>query len=306
MEAVYKSGGAVRTGSAGALVLDRPSIVFVKVGPEAVARYERRGGDLVMVLRDGKEITVADFFADYADGGRNDLVLEDAQGVLWWGQYSGPWSQFQFTEIEWTDAAAGLLPEGGMAAVLGALGLVGLGAAAGGGGGGGGGIGGFPLPPAANRAPEAGATPLTTPQDKPVNGQVAATDPDGDALTFAVARAPEHGTVSLDAATGRFVYTPAPGYEGADSFEVVVRDGKGGAVTVTVPVTVAPVNDAPAAADQSVSTAEDVPVSGRVEAQDRDGDLLTYGKGSDPAHGTVIVNARSTMGTGARRQAPSP
>ncbi|ATA55831.1 hypothetical protein CKY39_23300 [Variovorax boronicumulans] len=298
MEAVYKSGGASsRKATAEApLVLDRPSIVTLKIAPESVLKFERRGDDLVLVLRDGQEVAVRGFFAEYPDAGRNDLVLEDGAGVQWWGQYTAPWKDFHFTEIEWNDAGGALLPDGVPGWLLGALGVLGVGAAASGGGGGGGGPAFIPpLLPAQNRGPEGKADPVVTDQDKPVSGQVQATDPDRDTLTYTVAKGPEHGTVTVDPTTGQFVYTPKPGYEGPDSFEVTVSDGKGGTTTVTVPVTVSPVNDAPTAPDYTEATNEDTPVSGRVTGSDIDsGDTLTYTKGSDPAHGTVTVNPDGT------------
>ncbi|RIX82857.1 tandem-95 repeat protein [Acidovorax cavernicola] len=298
MEAVYKSGGVARQAAAETpLVLDRPSIVSLKIAPESVLKYERRGNDLVLVLRDGQEVAVRGFFTEYPDGGRNDLVLEDAAGVQWWGQYTAPWKDFHFTEIEWNDAGGALLPDGVPGWLLGALGVLGVGAAASGGGGGGGGGPAFipPMLPPQNRNPEGKAEPVVTDQDKPVQGQVNATDPDRDALSFTVAKGPEHGTVTVDPSTGQFVYTPKPGYEGPDSFEVTVSDGKGGTTTVKVPVTVSPVNDAPTAPDYSETTPEDTPVSGRVTGSDLDsGDTLTYTKGSDPSHGTVTVNPNGT------------
>ncbi|MDQ0026868.1 VCBS repeat-containing protein [Variovorax paradoxus] len=294
MEAVYKSGGASRKAAADTpLVLDRPSIVSLKIAPESVLKFERRGGDLVLVLQGGQEVAVRGFFAEYPDGGRNDLVLEDGAGVQWWGQYTAPWKDFHFTEIEWSDAGAALLPDGVPGWLLGALGVLGVGAAASGGGGGGGGGPAFipPLLPPQNRGPEGKAEPVVTEQDKPVSGQVQATDPDRDTLNYTVAKGPEHGTVTVDPSTGQFLYTPNPGYEGADSFEVTVSDGNGGTTTVKVPVTVSPVNDAPTAPDYTETTNEDTPVSGRVTGSDMDsGDTLTYTKGNDPSHGTVTVN----------------
>ncbi|MDQ0610968.1 VCBS repeat-containing protein [Variovorax sp. W1I1] len=297
MEAVYKSGGASRKAAADTpLVLDRPSIVSLKIAPESVLKFERRGDDLVLVLRDGQEVAVRGFFAEYPDGGRNDLVLEDGAGVQWWGQYTAPWKDFHFTEIEWNDAGAALLPDGVPGWLLGALGVLGVGAAASGGGGGGGGPAFIPpLLPPQNRGPEGKAEPVVTAQDKPVSGQVHATDPDRDTLSYTVAKGPEHGTVTVDPSTGQFLYTPKPGYEGPDSFEVTVSDGKGGTTTVKVPVTVSPVNDAPTAPDYAETTNEDTPVSGRVTGSDIDsGDTLTYTKGSDPSHGTVTVNPDGT------------
>ncbi|WP_185738305.1 tandem-95 repeat protein [Variovorax beijingensis] len=298
MEAVYKSGGASRKAAAETpLVLDRPSIVTLKIAPESVLKFERRGDDLVLVLRDGQEVAVRGFFAEYPDGGRNDLVLEDGAGVQWWGQYASPWKDFHFTEIEWDDAGGALLPDGVPGWLLGALGVLGVGAAASGGGGGGGGGPAFipPLLPPQNRGPEGQAEPVITEQDKPVQGQVNATDLDRDVLNYTVAKGPEHGTVTVDPSTGQFVYTPNPGYEGPDSFEVTVSDGRGGTTTVKVPVTVSPVNDAPTAPDYTETTPEDTPVSGRVTGSDLDsGDTLTYTKGSDPSHGTVTVNPDGT------------
>ncbi|MDZ4356001.1 MAG: tandem-95 repeat protein, partial [Variovorax sp.] len=299
MEAVYKSGGASARKAATAetpLVLDRPSIVSLKIAPESVLKFERRGDDLVLVLRDGQEVAVRGFFAEYPDGGRNDLVLEDGAGVQWWGQYTAPWKDFHFTEIEWNDAGGALLPDGVPGWLLGALGVLGVGAAASGGGGGGGGPAFIPpLLPPQNRGPEGKAEPVVTEQDKPVTGQVQATDPDRDTLNYTVAKGPEHGTVTVDPSTGQFVYTPKPGYEGPDSFEVIVSDGKGGTTTVKVPVTVSPVNDAPTAPDYAETTNEDTPVSGRVTGSDIDsGDTLTYTKGTDPSNGTVTVNPDGT------------
>jgi len=298
MEAVYKSGGASRKAAADTpLVLDRPSIVSLKIAPESVLKFERRGNDLVLMLQGGQEVAVRGFFAEYPEGGRNDLVLEDGAGVQWWGQYTAPWKDFHFTEIEWNDAGGALLPDGVPGWLLGALGVLGVGAAASGGGGGGGGGPAFipPLLPPQNRGPEGKAEPVVTGQDKPVAGQVQATDPDRDTLNYTVAKGPEHGTVTVDPSTGQFLYTPKPGYEGPDSFEVTVSDGRGGTTTVKVPVTVSPVNDAPTAPDYTETTNEDTPVSGRVTGSDMDsGDTLTYVKGSDPAHGTVTVNPDGT------------
>lgn len=72
-------------------------------------------------------------------------------------------------------------------------------------------------------------------------GTLTATDPEGDPLFFEICRYPAHGTVTLDAATGAFVYTPAADYDGADSFTWRVQDDAGAfAPTAEVNVTVRP------------------------------------------------------------------
>ena len=134
---------------------------------------------------------------------------------------------------------------------------------------------------------------LTTNEDTALSGNVNATDPNGDTLAYAVSSAAAHGTVSLNAATGAYTYTPAANYNGPDSFQVTVSDGNGGTVTQTISVGVTAVNDAPVIATASVSltTAEDTAVSGQVSASDVDGDTLAYAVSSAAAHGAVIINA---------------
>jgi VCBS repeat-containing protein len=140
-----------------------------------------------------------------------------------------------------------------------------------------------------NDAPIASAPPATTPEDTPVGGQIAASDPDGDALTYAVTTAPTHGIVTVNP-DGSYTYTPDTNFNGADSFTVTVSDGNGGTALVTIPVTVTPVNDAPVASSPPLITAEDAPVVGQVTASDADGDTLGYAVTTAPTNGTVTVN----------------
>src|SRR5207249_2945099 len=50
------------------------------------------------------------------------------------------------------------------------------------------------------------------------------TDVDGDALTAVLVTGPAHGSLTLNA-NGSFSYTPAPNYNGADSFKYKANDG---------------------------------------------------------------------------------
>ncbi|RZL59344.1 MAG: tandem-95 repeat protein, partial [Variovorax sp.] len=314
MKVVRKSGGEIADATVETLSLEQPSIVHLRIAPESVARFERRGADLALVLQDGSVTVLRGFFSAYPDNGRNDLVLEDDAGVMWWGQYTSPWTQFSFTEIEWLDVVAAVPVTDGLPGwLIAGLGALGLGAAAGGGGGGGGSA--PPLSPV-NHSPSGEANSLEVRVGRAGQGRVDARDPDGDAVTFSVSKVPTHGEVTIDPRTGEFVYTPRPGYVGTDSFEVIVNDGKGGTATISVPVTVT--NDAPMPTDPNaglepgdpayvdgqtfdpqtgnygITTLEDKPVVGKVVGNDADGDDLTYTKGGDPAHGTVVVNEDGT------------
>ncbi|GIP35800.1 isopeptide-forming domain-containing fimbrial protein [Paenibacillus sp. J2TS4] len=51
-----------------------------------------------------------------------------------------------------------------------------------------------------------------------------------------------------------------------------------------------PDNRPPTAPDYRVTTPKDTPLSGKIEGEDPDGDELTYEKGKDPKHGTVVVD----------------
>ncbi len=105
--------------------------------------------------------------------------------------------------------------------------------------------------PVAGRLPDGSTDPeystgtgrysIATPQDVSRNGSVRAFDVDGDTLSFQVMGLPAHGTVTLDSATGSYVFTPAAGFTGNDNFVVLVSDGRGGSSLVTVAITVTPV-----------------------------------------------------------------
>ncbi|MBP2000088.1 C4-type Zn-finger protein [Paenibacillus shirakamiensis] len=133
---------------------------------------------------------------------------------------------------------------------------------------------------------------LSTNKNTPVNGQVIATDPDGDPLTYALNSPPANGTVTVNP-NGSLIYTPNPGFSGTDSFTVIVSDpnGKTAISTVTVQVT----NRPPTTQNVNLTTPENIPVSGQVVGIDPDGDPLTYTLNSQPTNGTVTLNPNGTF-----------
>ena len=318
-----KSGARRNIDDAHPITLDRPSVVFLKLAPEKVARYERRGDDLVLVLKDGQEIAIQGFFVKYPDAdaaeqapadaahaatdgtpaeerhARSDLVLEDDNGVIWWGQYPEQWTEFHFTEIEGHEAGIIWWPW-----LLGALGAVGVGALAAGSGGSGGHA-------PANLPPVATDDEARMGEDSgPVTGKLLAndSDPDGDRLnvtqftvdgkTYAagdMATIEGIGTITIGS-DGSYTFTPEPNWSG--SVPVVtytVSDGKGGTDTADLRIVIDPATDL-TAADDNATTNEDTPVSGTVAANDdtTSGGTLTFTKESDPGHGTVIINTDGT------------
>ncbi|HSH57567.1 MAG TPA: BapA prefix-like domain-containing protein, partial [Halomonas sp.] len=82
------------------------SVITLPIGPEEIAAIEMESGSLLITLTSGRTIVIEGFF-DPEEELRNELILEDSGGVLWWGQYELPWSEFSFTEISLDDAVAG-------------------------------------------------------------------------------------------------------------------------------------------------------------------------------------------------------
>ncbi|MCB8978743.1 MAG: tandem-95 repeat protein [Ardenticatenaceae bacterium] len=148
-----------------------------------------------------------------------------------------------------------------------------------------------------NDAPDAIADTATTAEDTSLTIDVLANDYDveGDSLTVVSVTQPINGSATINP-DNTITYQPALNYFGNDSFTYTVEDGNGGSATATVSITVQPVNDPPTASDDSVSSAEDTPVTIDILANDTDveNDALTVVSNSPPANGTVVLNADNT------------
>ena len=157
---------------------------------------------------------------------------------------------------------------------------------------------------AVNDAPVAADGSLTTLEDTPASGTLVASDVDGDALTYAIVGNGTKGSaVITNAATGAFTYTPNPNANGTDTITFKANDGTVDSNTATVSITITAVNDAPVAADGTLTTLEDTPASGTLVASDVDGDALTY---AIVANGTKGTAAITNAATGAFTYTPNP
>ncbi len=264
-----KSNGEVSDlAGADRLLLLEPSVITFDFGPEQVARFDRVGNDLVLILADGTRIVIENFFVVVGEE-RSDVVFIDGNEVAWWGQYTSPWTGFDIAEIE-----RGLPPPAfAFAGVPGLLGLL----AAGGLAGGGGGNAATPnRPPVAadDVAPpvvEAGVAPggnTAEPGTPETSGSVLAndSDPDGNALSVTgVANAAGagnpgqplqglYGTLTLNA-DGSYTYrldnslpatqALAAGAQVDEVFTYTISDGQGGTASATLTIPVHGTNDAP-------------------------------------------------------------
>ncbi len=133
------------------------------------------------------------------------------------------------------------------------------------------------------------------------SGTLTATDPDGltDGTYFTVTTPATNGTAAIDAMTGAWTFTPSdPNWYGSDSFTVMVTDDQGGMTTQVVSVTLANVNDAPVANDDSFTTPENTSISATLATgvlandTDVDGDTLTVSTTPivDVSNGTLVLN----------------
>lgn len=112
----------------------------------------------------------------------------------------------------------------------------------------------------ANIAPAVGATVVGTPGPTTgvVAGQVTATDSDSDSMVFTAPTTTTKGTVTINAITGAFTFTPtsaarrqaaapdATDADRTDSFAIDIVDGHGGTASAAVIVAVSPADQPPA------------------------------------------------------------
>jgi large repetitive protein len=136
-----------------------------------------------------------------------------------------------------------------------------------------------------NDLPEAVGQPVSTDEEVPVPVTLAATDVDGDPLVYLILTPPEHGT--LTGTPPNLVYTPTTNYNGPDRIVFAAYDGTSDSLPAEIQITVRPLNDAPAAVGQSLSTAEDTALAVTLTGTDADNDTLTYSITVAPQHGSL-------------------
>ncbi|MCV2892112.1 Hint domain-containing protein [Lentibacter sp. XHP0401] len=149
-----------------------------------------------------------------------------------------------------------------------------------------------------NEAPVLGDDSAMTDEDTAVVINVLAndSDPEGDELTVTDTTEPANGSVVIND-DGTVTYTPDTAFTGTDTFDYTVVDGQGNASTATVTVVVEDVNEAPTANNDNNTTDVGTPVVIAVLANDTDpeGEALTVSGTTEPANGSVVINADGTV-----------
>ena len=146
-----------------------------------------------------------------------------------------------------------------------------------------------PPPPPVNSTPVAFDVSVKTNVDEPLGVTLSGQDADGDALIYSLTTMPAMGTIEvMDAAAGEFRYTPNNAAFGTDLFRYRVNDGNDDSAEATVTIVV---NRKPAAQDQSMRAATSLPAAGTLVGTDEDGDPVSFAIATQPANGTVVLDA---------------
>jgi hypothetical protein len=148
---------------------------------------------------------------------------------------------------------------------------------------------------AANRAPSAANDLYSVNEDAVLN--VAApgvlgndADPDLHAISAIKLSDPAQGQLTFNA-DGSFVYTPAPNFNGTDSFTYQASDGELTSNAATVVLTINAVNDLPIASNQAVVITANTPYPIVLVATDIDLNPLTYSIVAAPANASLSGTA---------------
>lgn len=148
-----------------------------------------------------------------------------------------------------------------------------------------------------NDTPVAADDSATTNEDTPVTVAVLSndSDPDNNPLSVSIVSA-SNGSAVVNA-NKTVTFTPAADFAGGASFDYRISDGQGGSDTATVTITVAALNDAPIAGDDSSSTLEDTPRSVNVLGNDTDaeGDTLTVVGTNNAVNGSATISGGNTV-----------
>jgi len=133
-------------------------------------------------------------------------------------------------------------------------------------------------------------------EDTPKDFVLTSSDPDGDVIEYCtIVTYPQHGV--LTGTAPNLTYTPNLNYNGTDSFTFKVCDGIFFSNTATVTFNVSPVNDAPVANNQNLTTPEDTALPLTLTATDPDGDALTFTVITQPAYGVLTGSGANLIYT---------
>jgi len=140
-----------------------------------------------------------------------------------------------------------------------------------------------------NDAPTAVAAAYSLAEDGSVNITLTGADVENNPLTFPFVEGPWHGTLS--GTPPNLIYTPEADFAGDDYFAFVSNDGVDASDPVAVTINITPVNDAPIAQSQSLTTSYNAPQAFTLTGSDVEGSTLSFTVLTPPANGTLSGTA---------------
>ncbi len=121
-------------------------------------------------------------------------------------------------------------------------------------------------------------------------------DPEGTVVSLTTVGTPEHGTATAND-DGTVTYTPAADFNGTDGFTYSIKDAEGGTAEGSVTVSIAPVNDAPIAINDT--TVSNVTTAFLINVLDNDsdieGDELAVSISSPATNGSATVDNQNMV-----------
>ena len=154
----------------------------------------------------------------------------------------------------------------------------------------GGGDGGSPTEPVNPQptAPSAENINVTTNEDTPTVITLKGADVNNAPLSFSITKQAAQGTFTLSGNSG--TYTPNANINGTDEIQYVVSNGTATSTVATLAITINPVDDDPESIDITVTTDEDTPTSFTLEANEYDGDDITFQIDETTQYGTLSLD----------------
>ena len=131
-------------------------------------------------------------------------------------------------------------------------------------------------------------------------GTVAASDPEGDTLSYSIAEGNDNNVFAIDSSSGQITVVGTLDRETTESYLLAVKVSDGGtpalssAATITINIT--DINESPVISDQTFSLAEDAAkgaIVGTVAASDPEGDTLSYSIESGNTEGVFAIDSAS-------------
>ena len=135
---------------------------------------------------------------------------------------------------------------------------------------------------------------VSTGEDTPINITLAASDPEGESLTYTILEV-NNATVTLNGNVAN--YTPNAHFNGTDTFTFYANDGTSDSNLATVTITISAEDDDPNTQNAAATTDEDVAVVLQLTAEEYDGESYSFGIISEPTNGSVSLDGANATYT---------